>query len=193
MGSIISIIGCLGSLVFIVIVIVVIFILLKKKKPEGQLATKEVKEIIEETPMGIQAEAKPVEEVVPVEETLSGEAVTPEGGISGSLETEETPLDIWGSLIIEDAPDNEFIGTEYQIAGNAIIGRSPDADISCEFDKAMSRQHSEVFMGPEGHIMIRDVGSSNGTIINGQPIAEATKLEEGMEILLGETTFKWKA
>lgn len=186
-------IGCLGGLFFIVLVIVAIIILTKKKKPaetkiksESKPSTEEQEEESEEEESKLSAE--PAAEVEEKAET----PVEQEKEEIPGQPSQDQDIEIWGTLVIDDSSESNIVGTEYKIAGSIIIGRSPDADISCTFDKAMSRQHSEIYMGTEGNVMIRDMGSSNGTIINNQPIAEATALEDGMVILLGETTFVWK-
>lgn len=64
------------------------------------------------------------------------------------------------------------------------IGRDPNAEILIN-DAEISRHHAVIKAGPEGY-MIEDLGSTNGTIINGQRIVGPHILHEGEMINLGE-------
>ncbi len=65
------------------------------------------------------------------------------------------------------------------------IGRSRESDIFLE-DLAVSRLHTTVNSDGNGHYIIRDEGSANGTYVNQQRITEQS-LEEGDEIQVGQT------
>jgi pSer/pThr/pTyr-binding forkhead associated (FHA) protein len=52
--------------------------------------------------------------------------------------------------------------------GQNVIGRAPSNAVRLE-DQSVSRQHSEVSKGDSGWI-VKDLGSKNGTIVNGNPI-----------------------
>lgn len=68
--------------------------------------------------------------------------------------------------------------------GKTVIGRGSDADITIN-DSGTSRKHVEIsWNGTEG--IARDLGSTNGSKINGQRFREA-KLEADTEILIGQT------
>lgn len=68
--------------------------------------------------------------------------------------------------------------------GKTVIGRGSDADITIA-DTGASRQHLEiVWNGSDG--LARDLGSTNGSKINGQRFREA-KLQSDTEILVGQT------
>jgi hypothetical protein len=65
------------------------------------------------------------------------------------------------------------------------IGRSRESDIFLE-DLAVSRLHTTINNDGNGHYIIRDEGSANGTYVNQQRITEQV-LEEGDEIQVGQT------
>lgn len=73
-----------------------------------------------------------------------------------------------------------------------IIGRESDSDIQID-DRQVSRQHAEIALTPDGYYVLRDLGSKNGTFLNGQPVAHDPKLiRNGDEIgiaLCAKTTF----
>lgn len=71
--------------------------------------------------------------------------------------------------------------------GHYVIGRDEEAEISLP-DVAISRFHALVVVDPDGAVSIRDLGSSNGTCINGQRLVSERPLAEGDEIAIGAGT-----
>ncbi len=68
--------------------------------------------------------------------------------------------------------------------GTTSIGRRPDNDI-CIRDLTVSGKHAQIVVENDG-IYIIDVGSRNGTSVNGKLITGRTKLSEGDRIQLGD-------
>lgn len=64
------------------------------------------------------------------------------------------------------------------------IGSAPHNDLVLE-DSTVSRRHCEIQLLPDGYV-IRDLGSTNGTIVQGIRVTQAF-LEQGTEIQLGKT------
>ena len=76
-------------------------------------------------------------------------------------------------------------GTRYPLTrARTVIGRGSDADITIA-DAGSSRKHAEVLWDGD-HAMLRDLGSTNGTKLNGQRIREA-QLSSDMVITIGRT------
>ncbi|MCD6289616.1 MAG: FHA domain-containing protein [Anaerolineae bacterium] len=63
---------------------------------------------------------------------------------------------------------------------NLTIGRADDCDIVLP-DRLVSRHHARVYW-IEGHYYVEDLGSKNGTHVNGQEVTEPRMLEDGDEI-----------
>ena len=60
---------------------------------------------------------------------------------------------------------------------SVIIGRG-GADTQCDIvlpERQVSRQHAEVYL-ERGHYYLRDLGSKNGTYLNGEPVHKAVEL-----------------
>lgn len=57
------------------------------------------------------------------------------------------------------------------------LGRSQDCDVVTSANRA-SRRHAEVVAKGDGHA-VRDLGSTNGTLLNGAPFAEDVPLRDG--------------
>ncbi|HXU68496.1 MAG TPA: GGDEF domain-containing protein [Polyangia bacterium] len=78
------------------------------------------------------------------------------------------------------------VGEMYKItAESTVIGRGQQADIQV-IDEGISRRHAEI-MHVGGEIVIRDLGSTNGTYCNGDRISEH-HLTDGDKIQVGSTT-----
>lgn len=66
-----------------------------------------------------------------------------------------------------------------------LIGRNPDAHLCMTNDRYFSRNHCLLEMNPP-HSFLRDLGSTNGTFVNGQRVKDAF-LKSGDRIQCGET------
>ena len=74
---------------------------------------------------------------------------------------------------------------EFPLAERAIIGRSTGAEVQLA-DREVSRRHTA--LEKQGDVYFtRDLGSSNGTFVNGRRIAGLTPMKHGDEILVGTT------
>jgi pSer/pThr/pTyr-binding forkhead associated (FHA) protein len=71
--------------------------------------------------------------------------------------------------------------------GTVIIGRSPSVEITLPAKK-VSRKHAEIKFDGHGY-SIHDLGSTNGTFVNGSRIHRRRRLRSGMKIDIGAFTF----
>lgn len=89
-------------------------------------------------------------------------------------------------LLIESGPAK---GREIAVADEGVrIGRSSRNDVSID-DASLSRFHCRFFFKPEGGLWISDLGSVNGTLVNGAEITEL-QLRVGDICGLGETNIR---
>ena len=79
-------------------------------------------------------------------------------------------------------PEGDQLLTELSPSHPYLIGRSSDASICIPAD-AISGHHAQLTPSPQGW-MLEDLGSSNGTSVNGKAIQKVV-LETGSQILLG--------
>jgi hypothetical protein len=70
-----------------------------------------------------------------------------------------------------------------QIGARTLIGRSPECDVFLD-DVTVSRRHAELLHEGE-QVVIRDLGSLNGTFVNRRRIEEAV-LEDDDELQIGK-------
>ena len=93
----------------------------------------------------------------------------------GEIEEELTPSRQQTSLPYMVIVDGPRIGTRFPLKEGAnIMGRAPTNEIRLE-DQSVSRQHAEVMRQPTGYV-VKDLGSKNGTLVNGKQISETVKI-----------------
>ena len=85
------------------------------------------------------------------------------------------------------APAVDVAGERHQLEhARTVIGRGSEADITVA-DNGISRRHLEI--GWDGRrAQVRDLGSTNGSKLNGRPLTQPTPLNPGDTITLGRTT-----
>jgi hypothetical protein len=87
------------------------------------------------------------------------------------------------SLVIHEGAG---AGSEHPVEGEVILGRErASADLVIE-DPGVSRRHARVQTN-NGSVIVEDLGSSNGTFVNGRRISRAVALSAGDEIQVGAT------
>jgi transcriptional regulator with GAF, ATPase, and Fis domain len=83
-----------------------------------------------------------------------------------------------------------FQGTTFSVSeGTVSIGRDPSNDLWIA-DQSLSRQHC-LLVPQDGQFTIRDLGSKNGTRVNGVPVGEQV-LHDGDHISVGNSVFSFQ-
>ena len=83
-------------------------------------------------------------------------------------------------------------GQEFVLDGDElVIGRAADNPVSIP-DTSVSRKHALVRKTSDGWA-VSDLGSGNGTMLNGEAIADETTLAEGDVITLGDSELRYSA
>ncbi|OGV70871.1 MAG: hypothetical protein A2283_14170 [Lentisphaerae bacterium RIFOXYA12_FULL_48_11] len=72
--------------------------------------------------------------------------------------------------------------------GTSIIGRDAGNNVQLLYE-SVSRRHAKLEISPDA-CTIEDIGSSNGTIVNGKKISKHD-LQNGDEIKIGDCSFKF--
>ena len=83
----------------------------------------------------------------------------------------------------------KYQGGEYPLSdtGEVVIGRSSELDLVL-IEDMVSRKHAKLTLQP-GQVTISDLGSTNGTFVNGEKVKRA-RLKEGDRILIGTSILK---
>ena len=80
-------------------------------------------------------------------------------------------------------------GRRYEARGVRIrLGRGRECEVQPvgPTDTIVSRVHAELTVGSTGGLVIRDVGSTNGTFVNDEPVIEPVPIRLGDRIMLGK-------
>lgn len=91
------------------------------------------------------------------------------------------------TVTVERGP-KELRGVKITVRGPVIIGRSPGSDIVIGAEYVSGRHARFTIMGQ--NLFIEDLGSTNGTAVNGQRITEPTVLQSGDVVNVGDVAIR---
>jgi predicted component of type VI protein secretion system len=77
---------------------------------------------------------------------------------------------------------------EVQAGGEVVAGRTGQCPIVVDH-ASVSRMHARIFRDSHG-VYLEDLGSANGTFLNGEPVTKPTTLADGVTIQLGQKTVR---
>ena len=80
-------------------------------------------------------------------------------------------------------------GSAYPIGGELTLGRAPSCAIGLPDDTFASQLHTRVF-AHNGAVWVEDLGSTNGTHVNGGRLTSPTQLAIGDRVQIGSTVFE---
>jgi len=104
------------------------------------------------------------------------------GLVRGQRKKERT----W-NLSIEKGP-KELRGVSIAVRGPVIVGRSPGADIVIAAGYVSARHARFSLMGQT--LFVEDLGSTNGTTVNGQPISNPVALADNDVVTVGDVSIR---
>ncbi len=105
----------------------------------------------------------------------AGDAMEPHGGAP--------------RLRVKSAPGLRA-GAAYDLGGGALLGRGTEADIVLE-DTFSSSRHAR--LTPQGDaVVLEDLGSTNGTYLNDEPLGGPQPLHDGDRIRIGDSEFTFE-
>lgn len=85
--------------------------------------------------------------------------------------------------------DTQTMGMVIAVEHALSVGRDEDASVCIPFE-GVSRRHAEFLPAPDG-VRLRDLGSTNGTAVNGAEVTEIA-LAPGDRIQLGSVEFEFR-
>jgi len=95
-----------------------------------------------------------------------------------------------GRLVVEDSPTLEP-GSSYELGSAEVtIGRGEQNDVALDGDEFASARHVRIEPRRDG-VWLRDLGSTNGTYVNGVRIDGARRLSPGDVVRVGETELRF--
>lgn len=82
-------------------------------------------------------------------------------------------------------------GRRFELGDGAFeIGREAGKDGRLGDDPQLSRRHARISVEAGGRLAVQDLGSTNGTFVNGDQISESTLLRAGDTVAVGDTTLR---
>jgi pSer/pThr/pTyr-binding forkhead associated (FHA) protein len=89
------------------------------------------------------------------------------------------------SIVIVQGPNE---GREFEVSGAIVVGRDASAGLVID-DPEASRRHASLSLDGDS-LMVEDLGSTNGTFVNGARISAPQKLDNGDKLRIGTTVFE---
>jgi len=91
------------------------------------------------------------------------------------------------TIAVERGP-RELRGVKLPLNGPLVVGRSPGADIVINADYVSGR-HARFALFSDT-LVVEDMGSTNGTLVDGKRIAAPATLEPGSLVSIGDVTLR---
>ena len=116
--------------------------------------------------------------------------LAPGGAQGGLMRDSPVPAPAGGRLVVVKSPTRPE-GEEHRLNGAALsVGRGSANDVELRGDGFASARHARFEPRPDG-VWLEDVGSTNGTFVNGIRLERARKLAAGDVVRVGETDLRF--
>jgi hypothetical protein len=161
---------CLMSFVVLGVVVFVVLFWGKKRRPAPR------------APAAVPPSYPPTPRPSPAPHTLPPPPAAWQG------ETMVTPHAVMAELVVEEGPD---AGQRFPLKPNTRLGRGPENEIVLR-DPQVSRYHAVINLTGSEYV-IADLGSANGTSVNGVRISQPCPLNQGDVVAIGSDQLVFRA
>jgi pSer/pThr/pTyr-binding forkhead associated (FHA) protein len=97
-----------------------------------------------------------------------------------------------GRLVVQKSPSLKE-GLDFELDSVALtVGRGTQNDLTLDGDEFASARHARIEPRRDG-VWVHDLGSTNGTYVNGAPIDRPRRLTAGDIVRVGETDLRYDA
>ena len=110
------------------------------------------------------------------------------GHLGAGMDTGRRPRRRVGELVVVRSESQ--VGTRISVSDSVVLGRSPDADVLLD-DPYASMFHLRLTMDGDT-ISLADLGTTNGTYVNGRRVTSAVALNAGDSVQVGKTIMEVK-
>jgi FHA domain len=93
---------------------------------------------------------------------------------------------LWRLVLVEPPAE---AGAAYPVDGEATLGRGGGCTVPLAFDTFVSQVHARA-IDRDGTLWIEDLGSRNGTFVDGEQVHEPTPVAKGSRVQVGETVLE---
>jgi hypothetical protein len=128
--------------------------------------------------------AEPMAVPAPVQVPAGGPVPPP---VAASRPVKSKRRDVGRLVIIEPRSAR---GTTFALSTEITLGRAPGCTVSITDDPFISNLHARVFVAPDGSAIAEDLGSTNGTYLNGGRLSDARPMHKGDRLQLGKTVLE---
>jgi pSer/pThr/pTyr-binding forkhead associated (FHA) protein len=90
-------------------------------------------------------------------------------------------------LAVTDPPQRR--GQRFSVNAETTVGRAPGCAVSLPDDNFVSQLHARIFRR-DGSMWVEDLGSTNGTFVNGAKVSAPVPLQEGDRLQVGSTVLE---
>ena len=104
----------------------------------------------------------------------------------GLVRGQRTDAAIWCVDVVKGP--RQLRGLHVDVLGPVVVGRSPSSDITIAEPFVSSTHARFTIQGPA--LVVEDLGSTNGTFVNGHGIGQAVTLRDGDEVQIGDTIMR---
>jgi len=118
--------------------------------------------------------------LVPAATGATGGAPAPPGGAKANRRGRGTPR----KLVVVDPA--EYQGADYDLEDEMTIGRAPGCAVALTADNFVSQVHARIFRRGDEY-WVEDLGSTNGTLLNGHRVTGAAPLRKGDRLQFGRS------
>jgi pSer/pThr/pTyr-binding forkhead associated (FHA) protein len=96
------------------------------------------------------------------------------------------PAERGGALRLRIVEPPERRGTAFDLGNETTLGRSPGCAVPLDGDTFASSVHARVYRR-DGETWLEDLGSTNGTFLNGKRVAAPVQIRRGDRVKVGST------
>jgi hypothetical protein len=127
----------------------------------------------------VRLELKPVKAAMPAEAVAAAPVAAP------SKREKKERKERSGPALYLLEPEGRH-GESYPLTEEVSVGRAPGCGVVLDDDTFVSQVHARLFRrGRETYV--EDLGSTNGTFVNGERVSEVTRLRHGDRVQFGST------
>lgn len=109
----------------------------------------------------------------------------------GGITTKPSPVRA-GKLVVVKSPELAE-GTDFELNSSQLtIGRGRQNDVALSADDYASARHARLEPRKDG-VWVQDLGSTNGTFLNGTRLERPRRLSHGDVVRVGETDLRYEA
>jgi hypothetical protein len=82
-------------------------------------------------------------------------------------------------------------GSSIEVSAATVVGRDAEVDVRLDGDEFASARHARIELR-DGGVWVEDLGSTNGTFVNGAKVTRKRRLRAGDALRIGQTELRFE-